>query len=165
MSEQFLGEIRLFGGTFAPVGWVFCDGALLQISQYDALFQLIGTTYGGDGIEKFAVPDLRGRVPLHASGTYVPGETGGAEIVTLTTSSLPPHTHTALAAASPTSTSPAGAGWSAQATAAYTAGPGTAPLSPVAIGAAGGAQPHENMPPFLVTTHIIAVDGVYPTPN
>src|ERR1051326_1475358 len=97
MSTPYIGEIRLFAGNFAPVGWLFCDGSTLPISQYDVLFNLIGTTYGGDGQNTFDLPDLRGRVPLHQgsnqASTYVLGEEGGVESVTLTTQQIPQHTH------------------------------------------------------------------------
>src|SRR6476661_6056725 len=98
MGEPFIGEIRMFAGNFAPAGWAFCDGAILQISGHDALFNLIGTTYGGDGQQTFALPDLQGRIPVHAGAgsdgiTYQLGEKGGTETVTLTTSQIPAHTH------------------------------------------------------------------------
>src|SRR6058998_3475179 len=93
MSSPFIGEIRMFGGNFAPVGWAFCNGALIPISENDALFNLIGTTYGGDGQETFALPDLQGRVPIHRGNGYTLAETGGVETVTLTTSQIPQHTH------------------------------------------------------------------------
>src|SRR4051812_17720286 len=97
MSDPYIGEIRMFGGTFAPVGWALCDGSLLSINQYDTLFNLIGTTYGGDGQMNFAVPDLRSRVPMHQGNRHMLGEIGGSEIVTLSVSELPAHTHVLLA--------------------------------------------------------------------
>src|ERR1700722_12697766 len=97
MSQPYVGEIRMFGGNFAPAGWMFCAGQLLPISEYDVLFNLIGTTYGGDGQSTFALPDLRGRLPIHMGSGFVQGQNGGAESVTLTTNQMPTHTHTVLA--------------------------------------------------------------------
>ncbi len=163
MSEAFIGEIRIFAGTFAPVGWLPCDGRPLPISQYDALFALIGTTYGGDGQTTFALPDLRGRAPVHAGPGLLPGATGGAEAVTLTGGNLPAHTHTAAAATGATSASPAGGVWSSQSAAAFGAATGSAALAGSAVSAVGGGQPHENMPPFLAVPYIIAVEGIFPS--
>src|SRR5215471_18916874 len=97
MSQPYLGEIRMFAGNFAPAGWMFCEGQLLPISEYESLFNLIGTTYGGDGQSTFGLPDLRGRVPLHFGNGFTLAETGGVETVTLTVSQIPAHTHTMLA--------------------------------------------------------------------
>src|SRR5256885_8894286 len=109
MPQPYVGEIRMFAGNFAPVNWMFCEGQLLAISENDILFQIIGTTYGGDGQTTFALPDLRGRIPLHQGNAFVLGETGGAEEITLTTSQIPSHTHPLLGSAS-TATSPDPAG-------------------------------------------------------
>ncbi|MDL9979515.1 phage tail protein [Microbacterium sp. ASV49] len=163
MSQPFVGEIRLFAGSFAPAGWAICDGSLVAISQYETLFQLIGTTYGGDGQSTFALPDLRGRAPLHPGPSHVLGQAAGVETVTITTPSMPSHAHAAQAAATPTTNSPSGAHWSAQATAAYGPVPGAAALAPGSIGPAGGGQPHENMPPYLVSTYIISFFGIFPS--
>src|ERR1700740_1095035 len=103
MSQPYVGEIRIFAGNFAPAGWMFCEGQLLPISEYETLFNLIGTTYGGDGQSTFALPDLRGRVPIHSGSGFTLAETGGVEEVTLTQSTIPAHTHTAVAAGSTTS--------------------------------------------------------------
>src|ERR671939_205522 len=109
MGSPYVGEIRMFGGNFAPAGWMFCEGQLLAISENDTLFQLIGTTYGGDGQETFALPDLRGRIPLHQGNGFTLAETGGVETVTLTVSQIPAHTHALLAtSAAANATSPAG---------------------------------------------------------
>lgn len=169
MSLPFIGEIRLFGGNFAPVGWAFCNGQLLPISEHDALFALIGTTYGGDGQTTFGLPDLQGRSPVHQGSlsgtTYVMGEAAGVETVTLTTQQIPAHSHRPTAGASPNSTSPAGATWSTQAQLAFATG---APGTPMAAGAmqpAGGSQPHDNMPPYLAISYIIALEGVFPSQN
>lgn len=168
MSEPYIGDIRLFGGNFAPVGWAFCDGSLLPISEYDPLFALIGTNYGGDGMVTFALPDLRGRAPIHqGTGPGLSprpiGSSAGSETVVLTAQQMPAHTHVPTAGATPTSTSPAGATWSAQTTAAFAPGAASVPMHPEAIGPAGGSQPHDNMPPFAVANYIIALVGVFPS--
>lgn len=168
MSLPFLGEIRVFAGNFAPEGWALCDGAVVSIAQNDALFNLIGTTYGGDGVSTFGLPDLRGRSPLHQGqglglGYHGIGEQGGVEEVTLTTTQMPSHTHQAVYAATATATSPAAARWAAQASSAYSdAAPG-AQLAGDALAPAGASQPHENMPPFVAVTYIIATSGIYPS--
>lgn len=175
--DNFLGEIRLFAGNFPPRGWAFCDGALLAIAQNDALFALIGTTYGGDGQSTFALPDLRGRVPLHqgtlAGNNYVIGQQAGAESVTLTSSQLPPHSHSASASlAAPPAT---GTGISLAGPGTYVpaapgkprlyapAGSSPAAMAAQAIQATGGGQPHNNMAPFLALSFIIALEGIFPS--
>jgi len=167
MSQPFIGEIRLVGFDFAPVGWASCDGTLLSISQNEVLFQLIGTTYGGDGQNTFALPDLRGRLPVHQATTgFTIGQNSGAESVTLTTSQLPAHAHTANALAGPGSSgSPSGNFWAATSgPAAYVNGnPTPTPMDSAALQSAGGNQPHENMPPFQVVNFIIAVEGIFPS--
>lgn len=168
MVEPFLGEIRVFAGTFAPVGWVFCDGQLLPISENDALYVLLGTAYGGDGITTFGVPDLRGRVPVHqgqlpGGSTYVMGAPGGAEEVTLTANQLPAHTHPARATSAPDRTSPQDAIWSSQTTGAYRAADASVTMNPQTVQPAGGSQPHDNMPPTLTVSYIIAVSGIFPS--
>lgn len=172
MSQPLLGEIRIFGGSFAPAGWAFCDGSLLSISEYDALFTLIGTTYGGDGEETFGLPDLRGRSAVHAgrgpglSQDYVLGEQGGVEQVTLGTQQIPSHTHVPVATATPTSAAPSNSVvWSSQAATAYAPVDPAANLAGGAMLPAGGSQPHDNMPPYLVISYIIALYGVFPSPN
>lgn len=173
MSEPFTGEIRLFGGNFAPEGWQNCDGTLLSISAYNELFMLIGTTYGGDGQTTFAVPDLRGRVPI-GQGTgnglspYTFGTSGGQETVTLTTNQLPSHTHAAAAAATGQVASPQGAIFaSAQSDQAgvriYSTNATTTALAPQSITPAGGSQPHDNIQPFQVIRYIICVYGIFPS--
>ncbi len=169
MAQPYIGEIRMFGGNFAPYGWMFCAGQLLPISEYDTLFSLIGTTYGGDGQSTFALPDLRGRLPLHFGSGYVLGETMGTEDVTLTTAQMPAHTHTFGANdANGGATSPAGAVLARNASAdAYSTDTsvGLSALSPTAIGQAGGNQPHDNMGPYLCVTFIISLYGIYPSPT
>ncbi len=171
MSDPYVGEIRLFGGSFAPAGWAFCDGSLVSIAENEVLFNLVGTTYGGDGQETFALPDLRGRVPLH-QGTgpglspRVVGETGGAESVTLTPSQLPAHTHLLMASqAVGTSPSPANAVPASTVSGlSYTAGAASLPMRAGALSPVGGSQPHDNVMPTVTVTFIISLFGIYPSP-
>src|SRR4051812_44716744 len=138
MSDPYIGEIRLFGGNFAPVGWLLCQGQLLPISQYDALFNLIGTTYGGDGQETFALPDLSSRIPLHVGAGYTLSQQGGVEQVTVTTNQLPVHNHVAQGSASAgTTASPAGAVWASSTYTAYSDQPPDAAMAPTALAASG----------------------------
>ncbi len=170
MSSPFIGEIRMFGGNFAPQGWAFCDGATMAISENDALFALIGTTYGGDGQSTFNLPDLRGRVPVHqgtlngGGSTYTMGEMGGVESVTLTLNQIPAHRHGAVAnSAGASSPSPAGGVWAAgNVVAAVPGASANATMNPNAVAGAGGSQPHDNMVPFLTINFIISLFGVYP---
>ena len=169
MSEAFVGEIRMFAGNFAPRGWAFCDGQLLAVSQNDALFSLLGTIYGGDGRTTFGLPDMRGRIPVHAgTGPGLSqrrlGARGGAENVTLTVNQLPPHGHAMQA-----STNPADSGYPAGRVVAntdplpiYNAQPADTPAG-TETGAAGGSQNHPNMMPFQCINFIIALFGVYPS--
>lgn len=173
MSQPFIGEIRLFGGNFQIRGWAFCDGRLLPISGNDALFNLIGTTYGGDGQSTFALPDLRGRVPVHMGqgpglSSYIIGQNGGAETVTLTTNTMPAHTHTPTCnGAGPSSTNPNNTVWANSANdVSYTAPAGiTGQMNAQAAGPNGGNQPHENMLPYQAINYIIALEGVFPSRN
>jgi microcystin-dependent protein len=170
MADSYVGEIRMFGGNFAPAGWMFCDGALIPIAQNDVLFQLIGTTYGGDGVNTFAVPDLRGRLPIHTgqgAGMSVRtlGESGGAEEVTLNVQQMPVHSHTMAAsndiAALPT---PQGNVTGQAAAKLYRAGVPTVQMDPQSLAPAGGSQPHENVQPFLCVNFIISLFGIFPSP-
>lgn len=166
MAQPYVGEIRMFGGNFAPAGWMFCEGQLLPISENDTLFNLIGTTYGGDGQQTFALPDLRGRVPIHLGNAYTIGEMAGTETVTLTTNQIPAHTHAPQAnSGNGTSTNPAGNVWAAQPALLQYSGPGSANvnLPAAAIQPAGGSQPHDNMIPFLCVDYIISLFGIYPS--
>jgi microcystin-dependent protein len=163
MSSPFVGEIRMFAGNFAPVGWAFCDGSLLSISQNPTLFQLIGTTYGGDGQTTFALPDLRSRVPVHVGPGFALGQTGGEETVTLTVSQLPAHSHVPQANGNAgTQSSPAGGVW-AGGVSRYTNTAPSVGMAPAALGAAGGSQPHDNMVPFLVINFILSLFGTFPS--
>ena len=166
MPEPFIGEIRMFGGTFAPAGWAFCSGQLMPISENDALFTLIGTTYGGDGQQTFALPDLQGRIPIHQGNSFVIGQKGGTETVTLNTQQLPIHSHAPLSQPQLGGQGPGGGVW-AQAQAGQqiysnNQSPG-ATMNTTAISAVGGSQPHENMMPFLVVSFIISLFGVFPS--
>jgi microcystin-dependent protein len=166
MSNPFIGEIRMFGGSFAPAGWAFCGGQLMPISQNDALFTLIGTTYGGDGQETFGIPDFQGRIPIHQGNNFTIGEKAGSETVTLTTAQIPNHTHVALAQTAAGSQGTANGVWAATASAQiYATGAPTAGanFNASAIGLTGGSQPHDNMMPYLVVSFIISLFGIFPS--
>jgi microcystin-dependent protein len=173
MAQPYVGEIRMFGGNFAPAGWAFCSGQLLPISENETLFQLIGTTYGGDGQSTFALPDLRGRLPLHqgaaqSGSTFQIGQLSGTESVTLTTSQVPAHSHamTAVNGQPGNQISPAGnlpamslnvVPYIVEAT--------TGAFNPAAIGPAGGSQPHTNLQPFVCIHFIVSLFGIFPSPT
>jgi microcystin-dependent protein len=171
MSEPFIGEIRMFGGTFAPNGWALCNGQLVAISEYDALFSLIGTTYGGDGQSTFALPDLRGRLPMHLGtgpglSPRVIGEAFGAESVTLTAAQMPAHAHPLAAAGAATLSSPQGARYgNTGANVTYLDTAPTRAFASAAHVAAGGSQPHDNLMPSLCVNFIISLFGIYPQPS
>jgi len=166
MSSPFIGEIRMFAGNFAPVGWAFCNGALIPISENDALFNLIGTTYGGDGQTTFALPNLQSRVPVHVGPGFALGQSGGAETVTLTTSQIPAHGHVPQCNSNQaTAAGPAGNVWAVpnpSVTIYETVAP-TLAMDPAAVGSAGGSQPHDNMIPFLVVNFILSLFGIFPS--
>ena len=173
MSNPYVGEIRIFAGTFEPVDWMFCDGRLLPIAEFDALFNLIGTTYGGDGQSTFALPDLRGRAPVHmgsnAASSYVIGEGVGTETATLTIQNLPVHTHgfpatTAAASAAYSATNPPGNA-SIRLYAPPDPSTGTVAMSPYMSDPAAGGLPHDNMAPFLAVNYIISPFGIFPSRN
>lgn len=169
MAQPYVGEIRMFGGNFAPAGWMFCEGQLMPISEYETLFQLIGTTYGGDGQETFALPDLRGRLPIHQGNGFILAETGGAEEITLTVSQIPAHTHAVLASNNTASgTSPTGSILAAGSEVTITAFGSDAPitaLNPAALTSVGGSQPHTNFQPYLCVNFIISLFGIFPSPT
>ena len=165
MSDPYIGEIRMFGGNFAPVGWLLCQGQTLPISQFDALFNLIGTTYGGDGQQSFQLPNLQGRIPIHVGSGLPLGQVGGVETVTLTTNQLPIHTHQPVGAAVAQSPSPNNAYWASYPNMNYSTQAPAAPMAPNALSPSGGSQPHDNMPPYLAINFIIATEGIYPPPN
>ncbi len=170
MAQPYVGEIRIFAGTFAPAGWMDCDGTLLSISENEVLFQLIGTTYGGDGQENFALPDLRSRVPIHMGGGFILAETGGVEQVTLTTAQIPSHNHAEIAATNNSQFAPGG---NVLGTATSTQGgikvydsvlqAATTTLVASTIGPAGGSQPHTNIQPYLCLRFIISLFGLFPS--
>lgn len=168
MSNPYVGEIRLFAGNFSPAGWMLCQGQVLAIAENDTLFNLIGTTYGGDGQSTFALPDLRGRVPVHqgqgsATSQRTMGEAGGSETVTLLGSQMPLHTHALQAnPATASGTAPGGAVLAATTVASYGPAPGTTAMTASAVSNAGGGQPHENMAPTLTVNYIISLFGIYP---
>jgi len=174
MSDPYIGEIRMFGGNFAPAGWAFCQGQLMPISENDALFTLLGTTYGGDGQETFGIPDLQGRAPLHqgqGNGTsnYIIGQKGGVESVTVTTNQLPVHNHAAPTTTTGQQASPTGA-ILAKATSTqaglriYSTNASNVVMNPATIPAVGGSQPHDNFQPTLAISYIISLFGIYPSP-
>jgi microcystin-dependent protein len=167
MAQPYVGEIRMFAGNFAPAGWMFCEGQLLPISENETLFQLIGTTYGGDGESTFALPDLRGRLPVHQGNGLILAETGGVESVTLTVNQIPAHSHALLASSAPaTANSPAGALYSESTTInTYIEDAANVNLGASAISSVGGSQPHENAQPFLCVDFIISLFGIFPSPT
>src|SRR5215471_4691787 len=164
MAQPYVGEIRMFAGNFAPAGWMFCEGQLLPISEYETLFNLIGTTYGGDGQSTFALPDLRGRLPLHQGNGFTLAEIGGAEEITLTVSQIPAHSHPFLATNDVVGnvTAPAGkilAGGTVVATSPYGTDAPKSTLQPSTITATGGSQPHTNFQPYLCINFILSLFG------
>jgi microcystin-dependent protein len=173
MSNPYIGEIRIFAGNFPPQGWAFCDGSLQSIAENDALFALIGTTYGGDGQTSFALPDLRGRLPVHQGAgtdqTYTLGEAGGVETVTLTTQQIPAHAHAFMGSSDTASTTgPTGAvpaTMGSVTTFAYGADLPPAAFAPSMVAQAGGSQPHDNLQPYLVVSFIISLYGIFPSQN
>jgi microcystin-dependent protein len=165
MSQPYVGEIRMFGGNFAPLGWDFCNGQLLAIAEDETLFNLIGTTYGGDGQSTFALPNLQSRVPVHQGGAFSLGETAGEETVTLTTAQIPVHSHVAQATSDGGSaTSPANGVWAQSPQLAYSQPPNVATtMGSDNVRLVGGSQPHDNLLPYLAISFIISLYGVYPS--
>ena len=167
MASPYLGSITLFAGTFAPRGYMFCNGQLLAIQQYSALFSLLGTTYGGNGQTTFSLPDLRGRVPIgfgqgNGLSNYVEGQTGGVESVTLQASQIPSHSHAPLASTADETTNRPGGAYPTKG-GVYSGSTDNTVMG--ATTASGGGQAHENRPPFLALNYIIAVEGIYPSRN
>jgi microcystin-dependent protein len=166
MSEPFLGEVRMMSFNFPPNGWALCNGALLPINQNQPLFSLFGTMYGGDGQTTFALPDLRGRVPIHVGNGHVQGERAGSTAVTLNIQQVPAHSHQVRASSS-------SSGGSAVPTGRFLGGgsnvyhgpPGTTTLSPGTVSSAGGSQPHNNMQPYLTISFCVALQGIFPSRN
>ena len=175
MSDQFVAEIRMFAGNFAPSGWALCNGQILPISQNTALFSLLGVMYGGNGTSNFALPNLQGSAPLgYGQGpglsSRVQGQAGGEPTVTLLTAQIPAHTHAAQAATAGGLDSPAGTVWGEAQLGKtplniYAPKPGNVPMSTQALGFVGGGQPHNNLPPYLCLNFIIALTGIFPPRN
>ena len=165
MGQPYVGEIRMFGGSFAPNGWRTCDGQLLPISQYDTLFTLIGTTYGGDGQSTFALPNLQGRVPIHFGQGHVQGESSGQAAVTLAISQMPVHTHTLNAVDANGTLGAPQCHLLAQFNNGYAAPAQPTTLSPQTVSSTGGSQPHPNMQPYLTISFCIALQGIFPSRN
>jgi microcystin-dependent protein len=166
MAQPYVGEIRMFGGNFAPAGWMTCSGQLLPISENETLFQLIGTTFGGDGQSTFALPDMQGRLPVHQGSGVVLGETGGVETVTLSASQIPAHAHTlAASTASGSSSSPLGSvvAQTDGTIQRYIIDPPSIDMNPSALSAVGGGQPHDNLQPYLCIQFIISLFGIFPS--
>jgi microcystin-dependent protein len=173
MSNPFLGEIRVISFNFAPKGWALCNGQFLPINQNQALFSILGTTYGGNGQTTFALPDLRGRVPFHIGQGFTLGQRGGEASHTLTLSELPAHTHQAKGSSTPgTLVFPATAGasgqhniWAVTSLAPYAAAPAGQAMDPGCVSNTGGSQPHENRQPYLTLNFMIALIGIFPSQN
>ena len=167
MAQPYIGEIRMFAGNFQPGGWMFCEGQLLPISEYETLFQLIGTTYGGDGQSTFALPNLSGRIPIHQGNGFILAETGGAEEITLTVSQIAAHSHPMLAnSQTATETIPSASTLPASPSpliynnlTPYTA------MAPQIVSSVGGSQPHNNFQPYLCVNFIISLFGLFPSPT
>ena len=167
MAQPYVGEIRMFGGNFAPAGWNFCDGSILPISEFETLFNLIGTTYGGDGQSTFAVPDLRGRAQVHQGNSFVLAQTGGEETVTLTLPQYPLHNHLMLGSQNVANLPNAQGnvvGRSPQEKAFLNASP-TIAMASQFLQSTGGSQPHDNMQPYLCISFIISLFGIFPSPT
>lgn len=165
MSQPFIGEIRLCPYYFAPNGWASCDGQMIAIAENEALFYLIGTIYGGDGETTFALPDLRGRIPVHQGPGYTIGQTGGVEEVYVTSNQLPAHTHSVGAmAANGTDASPAAHAWATSNLGAFSTAttPALQSMAPSALSNAGSSQPHDNRMPYLAVHYIICLYGIFP---
>ncbi|MFC4098079.1 phage tail protein [Paenibacillus xanthanilyticus] len=163
MSDSYLGEIRIFAGNYAPQGWALCQGQLLSIAENEALFALLGTTYGGDGQTTFGLPDLRGRLPVHPSTAIPLGSQGGTETETLTLNQLPAHTHTANAnTAAGNANMPDNHVWAGSALQNYNTGGELVGMNAHALAPVGGNLPHDNMMPSLTVSFIISLYGVFP---
>ena len=167
MAQPYVGEIRMFAGNFEIAGWMYCDGQLLPIAENETLFQLIGTTYGGDGQSTFALPDLRGRIPIHQGNGFILAESGGVETVTLTVNQIPAHTHALLAsgdngnAVNPANNVTA----NSQGAKPYIEDAPNNNMAPQATSTVGGSQPHDNFQPYLCINYIISLFGIFPPPS
>jgi microcystin-dependent protein len=165
MAQPYVGEIRMFAGSFAPAGWMFCEGQLLSIADQAILFNLIGTTYGGDGQTTFALPDLRGRIPIHQGNGFTLAETGGVETVTLTAQQIPSHSHPMMASTAPGTQNDASNSVTAASPSIelYIGDVPDADLAVSAVGSTGGSQPHNNFQPYLCVDFIISLNGIFPS--
>jgi len=165
MAQPYVGEIRMFGGNFAPAGWMFCEGQLLPISENETLFQLIGTTYGGDGQSTFALPDLRGRVPIHQGNGFILAETGGVETVTLTVNQIPSHTHPMLGSGDISGVPGPSTNVVARSSVInlFFNGATASTMSNQSVTSDGGSQPHDNFQPYLCIDFIISLFGIFPS--
>jgi microcystin-dependent protein len=166
MGTPFIGEVKIISWNFPPKGWAFCNGQLLPINQNQALFSILGTTYGGDGRTTFGLPNLQGRMPVHTGNGIVLGERGGETAHTLNISELPGHTHVPVGSSTNPPTLPLATGnlWSADNAKPFAASANVA-MNPACITPTGGSQPHENMSPYLVLNFIIALQGIFPSQN
>jgi microcystin-dependent protein len=167
MAQPYVGELRIFAGNFAPSGWMFCEGQLLPISENNTLFALIGTTYGGDGQSTFALPDLRGRLPLHQGNGHILAETGGAEEVTLSINQIPSHSHPMIGSSGNGSQSNPQNNVLASSTLVklYSGEAADTAMAPTSITSVGGSQPHTNFQPYLCVNYIISLFGIFPSQN
>jgi microcystin-dependent protein len=167
MAQPYVGEIRMFAGNFAPAGWMFCEGQLLPISENETLFQLVGTTYGGDGESTFALPDLRGRLPIHQGNGFILAETGGAEEITLTVNQLPAHSHPLFASANIASDASPANNVPAQTSTfdLYQSSDANSSMGAQSVSSIGGSQPHTNFQPYLCVNFIISLFGIFPSPT
>ncbi len=169
MAQPYIGEVRMFAGNFAPTGWMFCNGQVVPISENDALFNLIGTTYGGDGVTVFALPDLRGRIPIHFGDSFILAETGGAEEVALTEQHIPSHSHPLRGTNRTATRENPGGNFHAQFPQAnvfpYTAEAPNVNMAASVIAPVGGSQPHANFQPYLCVSFIISMFGIFPPRN
>ena len=167
MAQPYVGEIRMFAGNFAPAGWLFCEGQLLPISENESLFQLIGTTYGGDGQSTFALPDLRGRIPLHQGNGFILAETGGAEEITLTVNQIPVHNHAVIVSTTAGTQNAPGNNVPAASPSVtlYIEDATDNNMASNVIIPVGGSQPHTNFQPYLCVDFIISLFGLFPSPT
>lgn len=165
MSEPFLAEIRIVSFAFAPRGWALCNGQVLPINQNQALFSLLGTTYGGDGRTTFALPNLQGRMPIHLGSGFNLGQAAGEPTHTLTVGEMPSHSHTVVGSSNNADqASPGGNFWAVGSTAIYATQPDSS-LAPQSVASVGGGQPHPNWSPYLTLNFVIALQGIFPSPN
>ncbi len=165
MAQPYVGEIRMFAGNFAPAGWMFCEGQLLPISENETLFNLIGTTYGGDGQSTFALPDLRGRLPIHFGNGFTLAQSGGVEAVTLSATQIPAHSHQFMATSTNANDANPANNVASQVTAGfpYVNTVPTVAMAPQSVISTGGSQPHDNFQPYLCIDFIISLFGIFPS--